>query len=300
MHGAKGKAAPSEPTARAPVTRSRRGEPALRCGLSARGRRSTQAIRAHCRVEAKGESRGMTVFIVKRVTAEPGRLPCSSPAARRRVTPPPGTCRLPLPSAQGGRWRRRGRFSSPSESRARASAGSADGGVDISVIAGRLARTRLLPRSPDLGTLARPAQPRKQDGRRIQRLPSSSPKVRMSARSAVRLRRRPSFAAVAGAAEVLAGSPIRGDLQARRTTPATPVSSCCFSRLGKLCPTTTADSATVGRVCESYDRGCRRKREKSLLAASLWMLAAEPDVDPARVPKATGAPIRHHRRRDRD
>ena len=63
---------------------------------------------------------------------------------------------------------------------------------------------------------------------------------------------------------------------------------------------TTADSATVGRVCESYDRGCRRKREKSLLAGSLWMLAAEPDVDPARVPEATGPPIRRHRRRDRD
>ena len=46
--------------------------------------------------------------------------------------------------------------------------------------------------------------------------------------------------------------------------------------------------------------GCRPKREKSLLAASLWMLAQEPDVDPARVPEATGAPIRRHRRRDRN
>src|SRR3954451_20690175 len=44
VHGANGKAAPSEPTGRAPVTRSRRDEPALRCGPSARGRRSTQAI----------------------------------------------------------------------------------------------------------------------------------------------------------------------------------------------------------------------------------------------------------------
>ena len=29
---------------------------------------------------------------------------------------------------------------------------------------------------------------------------------------------------------------------------------------------------------------------KSLRAASLWMLAAEPDVDPARVPEALGRP----------
>ena len=46
--------------------------------------------------------------------------------------------------------------------------------------------------------------------------------------------------------------------------------------------------------------GCRRKREKPLLAAFLWMLSQEPDVDPARVPEATGAPIRRHRRRDCD
>ena len=42
------------------------------------------------------------------------------------------------------------------------------------------------------------------------------------------------------------------------------------------------------------------EREKSPLAASLWMLVQEPDVDPARVPEATGAPIRRHRRRDRN
>ena len=46
--------------------------------------------------------------------------------------------------------------------------------------------------------------------------------------------------------------------------------------------------------------GCRRKREKSLLAASLWTLAQEPDVDPARIPEATAAALRRHRRRDRD
>jgi hypothetical protein len=45
---------------------------------------------------------------------------------------------------------------------------------------------------------------------------------------------------------------------------------------------------------------CRRKREKSLLAASLWMLAQEPDVDPASVPDATRPAVRGHRRRDRD
>ena len=54
------------------------------------------------------------------------------------------------------------------------------------------------------------------------------------------------------------------------------------------------------RCASRTTRGCRRKREKSLRAASLWMLAEEPDVDPARVPEATGAPIRRHRRRDRN
>ena len=47
-------------------------------------------------------------------------------------------------------------------------------------------------------------------------------------------------------------------------------------------------------------RGCRAKRERSPRAASLWMLAQEPDVDPARVPEVTGAPIRRDRRRDRN
>ena len=46
------------------------------------------------------------------------------------------------------------------------------------------------------------------------RVPRDSPKVRMSARPGVRLRRRPSFAAVARVVELLAGSPIRGGLQA--------------------------------------------------------------------------------------
>ncbi len=51
-------------------------------------------------------------------------------------------------------------------------------------------------------------------------------------------------------------------------------------------------------LCESCDRRCRRKGEKPLRAASLWMLAPEPDVDPARVPEAIGAPLRRHSRRD--
>ena len=53
-------------------------------------------------------------------------------------------------------------------------------------------------------------------------------------------------------------------------------------------------------LCESCGRAVATERVKSLLAASLWMLAAEPDVDPARVPEVTGATIRRHRRRDRD
>jgi hypothetical protein len=46
--------------------------------------------------------------------------------------------------------------------------------------------------------------------------------------------------------------------------------------------------------------GCRGKRERSPPAACLWMLAQEPDLDPARVPEATGAALRRHRRRDRN
>jgi len=39
---------------------------------------------------------------------------------------------------------------------------------------------------------------------------------------------------------------------------------------------------------------------KSLVAASLRMVVQEPDVDPARVPEASAAPIRRHRGRDRN
>jgi hypothetical protein len=54
------------------------------------------------------------------------------------------------------------------------------------------------------------------------------------------------------------------------TTPATPVSLRCFSRLGKLCPTTTADSATVGRVVRVVrPEDVSMEREKSLLAGFL-------------------------------
>ena len=95
---------------------------------------------------------------------------------------------------------------------------------------------------------------------------------------------------------------IRGVAPPRRTNlapPATPISLCCFSPVAESCPTTMSDPATVGRgVRVVRPEGCRRTREKSLRAASLRMLAEEPDVDPARVPEATGAPIRGHRRRD--
>ena len=95
---------------------------------------------------------------------------------------------------------------------------------------------------------------------------------------------------------------IRGVAPPRRTNlagPATPISRCCFSfgcrsRARRRCPTPRRSA----EVCESYDRGCRRTREKSLRAASLRILAEESDVDPARVPEATGAPIGGHRRRD--
>src|SRR5437763_13329765 len=69
--------------------------------------------------------------------------------------------------------------------------------------------------------------------------------------------------------------------------------------VGAVQPTALSDPATVERVVRvGRPEGCRPMREKSLRAASLWMLVQEPDIDPAWVPEATGAPIRRHRRRD--
>ena len=83
--------------------------------------------------------------------------------------------------------------------------------------------------------------------------------------------------------------------------PATPISLCCFSLGCGVVPDDDVRLRDGRQRCASRTtRGCRRKREKSLPAASLWLLAQEPDVDPARVPEATGAPIRRHRRRDRN
>jgi hypothetical protein len=97
---------------------------------------------------------------------------------------------------------------------------------------------------------------------------------------------------------------IRGVAPPRRTNlapPVTPISLCCFS-LG--CGVVPGDDVRLRdgrqRCASPTTRGCRRKREQSLPAASSWLLAQEPDVDPARVPEATGAPIRRHRRRDRN
>ena len=75
---------------------------------------------------------------------------------------------------------------------------------------------------------------------------------------------------------------------------------CWSSRFRKSSPTTTSDPATSAELCESYDRRVSTKARARLRAASLQMLPQEPDVDPARVPETTGAPIRRHRRRDRD
>ena len=70
--------------------------------------------------------------------------------------------------------------------------------------------------------------------------------------------------------------------------------------VGSVQPTALSDPAMVERAVRvGRPGGCRLKRAKSQLAA-LWMLVQEPDVDPARVPEATGAPIRRHRRRDRN
>jgi hypothetical protein len=71
--------------------------------------------------------------------------------------------------------------------------------------------------------------------------------------------------------------------------------------VAESCPATMSRLADGRQRCASpTTRGCRLKREQSLLAASLWLLAQEPDLDPARVPEATGTPIRRHRRRDRN
>jgi hypothetical protein len=56
-----------------------------------------------------------------------------------------------------------------------------------------------------------------------------------------------------------------------------------------------------GRVRRLRARPARcRRQQGALLAAFLWVLVQEPDVDPARVPEATGATIRRDRRRDRN
>src|SRR4051812_24597899 len=78
---------PSEPTARAPVTRSRRGEPAPRCGLSARGRRSTQAIRADCRVEADATAPATPAGLSQRTSRSGPGWPPSAIALRDEDQP---------------------------------------------------------------------------------------------------------------------------------------------------------------------------------------------------------------------
>ena len=101
--------------------------------------------------------------------------------------------------------------------------------------------------------------------------PISGVSASPTARVAGGVGQRACSAAVARVVDVLAGGPIRGGLQAhdavvpwpsshraltpallpRETNPAalvTLIYLCCFSRLCKACPTTTAHSATVGRV----------------------------------------------------
>jgi hypothetical protein len=51
--------------------------------------------------------------------------------------------------------------------------------------------------------------------------------------------------------------------------------------------------------CGSYDRRVSTEARPAALAASVRRLAQEPDVDPAGVPEASGAPICRHRRLDR-
>ena len=83
--------------------------------------------------------------------------------------------------------------------------------------------------------------------------------------------------------------------------PTTSISLCCFSLGCGVAPDDDVRPRDRRQRCANRtNRGCRRKREKSPRAASLWMLAEEPDLDPARVPEATRAPIRRHRRRDRN
>ena len=96
--------------------------------------------------------------------------------------------------------------------------------------------------------------------------------------------------------------PARGAAPPRRTNlapPATPISLCCFSFGCGVAPDDDVRPRDRRQRCANRTtRGCRRAREKSLRAASLRILAEEPDLDPARVPEATRAPIGGHRRRD--
>ena len=92
------------------------------------------------------------------------------------------------------------------------------------------------------------------------------------------------------------------DFHAPNLAPPTTRSRSAASRsVAESRPTTMSDPATVGRGVrivrtEGVDGSARSRRP----AASLRILAQEPDLDPARVPEATRAPIRRHRRRDRN
>jgi hypothetical protein len=97
---------------------------------------------------------------------------------------------------------------------------------------------------------------------------------------------------------------IRGVAPPRRTNlapPVTPISFCGFSRscgtrARRRCPTL----ATVGRGLRVVRPGGVGGSARVAAGGFLWLLADEPDVDPARVPEATGSPIRGHRGRNRD
>jgi hypothetical protein len=129
------------------------------------------------------------------------------------------------------------------------------------------------------------------------------PRLRQSRRTRGRVRRPSPNCALAttdGRRQTTADSRRRASpTDESRTTGNANLELLLLARLAS-CPATMSDFATVGTGVRVVQPGvCRRKREKSLPAAFSWMLAEEPDVDPARVPEATRAPIGGHRRRDR-
>ena len=91
-----------------------------------------------------------------------------------------------------------------------------------------------------------------------------------------------------------------GRISEHRRTP----TSSAASRGAEIVPDEDVRLRDGRQSCAPYDRrttgACRGRAREVAAGGFLWMLALEPDVDPARVPEAARATIRRHRQRDRD